>query len=632
MRSAVDLPEPDGPTSTMNSPSSMWQIEAGERGMSLPGRSGSHDRTGRPPSPRPAGLDGCAHHSTPSESPRPIRAAPRRSSSRRARARAPLPAPSTSSPKSAAPTTGRRRRAVDDDLLPEADGGPRSIAPSSRPSPALHEPAPEQHLDRLSSEVEPVDRDAGERDDLGREPLHELGRDRIVRRFGEHDRRELDEPPVGDPVSVDRLGELERRRHLEVRRHRALEAVAGPRPSSLTRRRPERRDTDVVATAPVARDGPERREAHLAAVRRHTDAVDASAAVTATPQPRAVPARRTANVSLPTMVRGPVTRLDCVLELALLGREVDARRGRSGRCRRRACRSGRVRRSRPRLSSIPWSSSPSPRARCDAASRAARGRCARSAPSERTSARSVLELPPSTARTTGVLTRGPRRGRGAARQPATARPARRRAGLPDQRMREQRFPSRHGVARDGRLGGEPLVRGDVLGRAREAPAGAETAAAARGRVDSMRAGSSTTSSAASPESHRRFGRRRPARRRYRRRATRRARSRPRCRRRRRAARAVPASRRAPGRGTARAAPLDLRDRRGARRAVSLLLEDLVVAVEVVEVRRGDDAQLLDAGCAGARRDPRPRRRARREAPRQDVSAVHDTRAESRSGG
>ena len=37
MRSAVVLPEPDGPTSTMNSPSATWRSSASTAGASVPG-------------------------------------------------------------------------------------------------------------------------------------------------------------------------------------------------------------------------------------------------------------------------------------------------------------------------------------------------------------------------------------------------------------------------------------------------------------------------------------------------------------------------------------------------------------------------------------------------------------------
>ena len=99
---------------------------------------------------------------------------------------------------------------------------------------------------------------------------------------------------------MNRLGQLVRSLEAEVRRHRRSRLVRGPAAVLAARRREKRREPDVVAAAPVAADRAERGEAGMPAVRPDADAVDARAATTATPQPRSVPARRTANVSLPT--------------------------------------------------------------------------------------------------------------------------------------------------------------------------------------------------------------------------------------------------------------------------------------------------------------------------------------------
>ena len=61
----------------------------------------------------------------------------------------------------------------------------------------------------------------------------------------------------------------------------------------------------------------------MPAVGRDADAVDPPPQVTATPQPRSVPARNTANVSLPTTVRRPASLRDDLRERLLLGWEVD---------------------------------------------------------------------------------------------------------------------------------------------------------------------------------------------------------------------------------------------------------------------------------------------------------------------
>ena len=86
----------------------------------------------------------------------------------------------------------------------------------------------------------------------------------------------------------------------------------------------------------------------------------------------------------------------------------------------------------------------------------------RTRPSAATSARSVFELPPSTARTIGAVTPSawPLRALGF-EQPLDELLVQR--VLADQRMREQRLARESRVGGDGRLRGEALVRGDVLG-------------------------------------------------------------------------------------------------------------------------------------------------------------------------
>src|SRR5436309_32605 len=69
-----------------------------------------------------------------------------------------------------------------------------------------------------------------------------------------------------------------RRREVEVRRHGVLEAGLRAAAVLTAGRRPDGRPPDVEAAAPVAADVAERREAGLAAVRRHAGAVDPGAA------------------------------------------------------------------------------------------------------------------------------------------------------------------------------------------------------------------------------------------------------------------------------------------------------------------------------------------------------------------
>src|SRR5438045_934788 len=76
-----------------------------------------------------------------------------------------------------------------------------------------------------------LERYPGERDDVRREALHDLGCDGIVRRLGQHHRCQLDHPALGDLPEVDRLRQLARRLEPEVCWNGVLEA--GPRAASV---------------------------------------------------------------------------------------------------------------------------------------------------------------------------------------------------------------------------------------------------------------------------------------------------------------------------------------------------------------------------------------------------------------
>ena len=131
MRSAVVLPEPDGPTSTMNSPSCDLQVEARRRpARRCPGRSSSPARSGRQPS-----LASLARQL--------------RCRARGAAAPAPpAPAPSSSSASSAAPTIGGDDGAARSDRRPDR-AQPRLDRAEQPRVARLQEPAAEQHLDGL---------------------------------------------------------------------------------------------------------------------------------------------------------------------------------------------------------------------------------------------------------------------------------------------------------------------------------------------------------------------------------------------------------------------------------------------------------------------------------------------------
>ncbi len=165
-------------------------------------------------------------------------------------------------------------------------------------------------------------------------------------------------------------------------------------------------------------------------------------------------------MSLPTETRSAQPRaLTSSLQLVLLGGEVDSGQQElpdlrpPARCSRRrpACStaSSKSRSSTSRQPSTPrW---------CGELSGPADER-EQTRPSAATSARSVFELPPSTARTIGAV------------MPPPVFPPPQQAldelrverVLADQRMREQRLARDRGVARHGRLSRQPLVRGDVL--------------------------------------------------------------------------------------------------------------------------------------------------------------------------
>ena len=348
------------------------------------------------------------------------------------------------------------------------------------------EPPPSSTSTARPAEVQPRDRDPGERDDLGSEPLDDLRSDLVVRRLGEYDRRELDQPPGGDPPTVNGLGDLERCPQLEVRGTARSRLVHGPAPSSL-RAAAESAEADVVAAAPVAGDGPERWESHLAAVRRDADTVDAY------PQTRRPPSlarcrragRRTCRCR--RSCAPPSSMLRPHLQLELLGREVDARRkiwpisatrSRCGRALRSTTASSSIPCSRSRQASRPrWCGEDSgPRT------------CASSAPSARTSARSVFELPPSTARTTGSVRRRPPAGRARAAAPSSSTSSAASVIWPISGCVSSAFRAVTASRGDGCLGGQPLVRGDVLDEPEELGEKRCAAGAAQGPSDSIRAG------------------------------------------------------------------------------------------------------------------------------------------------
>ena len=258
-------------------------------------------------------------------------------SSLRMRASAAASAPAASSPSRAAPTIGGASV-----TWPERPG-PISRRPAvdrreqARVARAEHAAA-EHHLDALAGQVEALERDARERDHLGREAIDDLGRDRIARRLGVDQRSELDHRALRDLAAVHRLRQLRRRAQAVVRRDRVLERGARPAAVLAARRGGDGREPDVVAAAPVAGDRAERGKPHLAAVPADADAVDAGAAGDGdAPAARRARAQHGERVVADDRPRHPAARREGGGDLLLLARVVDAGEQEDARLGERGC-------------------------------------------------------------------------------------------------------------------------------------------------------------------------------------------------------------------------------------------------------------------------------------------------------
>ena len=198
-------------------------------------------------------------------------------SSRRSRSCASGVAASSSSPRSAAPTTGDEAAARTVMCGPTSRRPRRDLA-GERAVGRLQEPAAEDDLHRLLRQVEAGERRPGESDDLVGKARDDRRGNGVVGSLGEDEPRQLDHPAPRDLLlwiaSASSSG-LERPKWAGTERSRL---VLGPRPSSLRAARRDRRHADVIAAAPVACDLAERGEADLAAVGRDADAVDPGAA------------------------------------------------------------------------------------------------------------------------------------------------------------------------------------------------------------------------------------------------------------------------------------------------------------------------------------------------------------------
>ena len=619
----------------MSSPSAICEVERIDRGRpSCPGRCVSPARSARQPS-----LDlqvGACRHVVVS----PV--APLEPLDRRAelgaqpRCAAASPRRAASSPSSAAPTIGGESVTCADDAGPIDLGRPRSIAASKRSSRARKSPPPS-----MTSTASPV---SPRRSSATRASATTSSARRST--------------ISAATASVGRLGEDERARARSPTRtgsrddgspRRAATGcrspkwagtarssdVRGPRPSSLRAAALTRGEPDVVAAAPVAGDRAERREAHLAAVRADADAVDAGAA-----HDRDAPAARRCRRGAPRTCRS--RRSSVAAQPAgrrALRASSPSSAGKSTPASRNtptSPRRGVVARRRPRCATASSSSAVEhvqapARGRGGAASSAARARARAARRRRGASARSVFELPPSTASTSAVAHRsapGARERGRCARRPRAAL-EQLVGGLPlaDQRVREERLARVDRVAAERGARPRAARRPRRAGRGRAARARAAPAAAARRRRPRSRAGTSTTSSSASPASV-------PS-----------LRTSTTC------TSPVPAASEAieAGRRLAveRAAALleqrrllgdlriaveleqlalDLGHRGRARRPAALLGEHLVVGVEVAEVVRRDRAELVEQPP----RQPDVARRARRRA-RRAARAARPRRRRARRG-
>ncbi len=300
---------------------------------------------------------------------------------------------------------------------------------------------------------------------------------------------------------MHRLGHIGRRPKPEVGGHGALEDRRRPPAVGAARRRGQPGEPEVVAATPVPGDRAQGREPRPRAVGPDAHAVEPAPQTIATPQPRSVPARRTAKVSLrdrdATRPASPLQRLE---QRPLLLRQIGARHEDladvgTPPCRRAARDSWPRPRSRSRTSRKPSTPRrcgelPGPRT------------AARTVPSEPTSARSVFELPPSTASPTRGLIRTPPPVSG----PTTPRrpPGARAAHRPSRTRRSADGPG----ARAAPARGSRVVAASAASRSYAATCWTSPrSSGASGRCGSgtgpsrpIRAGTSTTSSAWSPAS------------------------------------------------------------------------------------------------------------------------------------
>src|SRR4051812_25521920 len=260
IRNAVVLPEPDGPTRTMNSPSAMSRSSESTAGASVPGytlvawtnRTSANARHSFQLGERDAKLaaepglrvGACADL---------VETQERCADDRRG--------------------CGGPNRDVGGDLVQRrVDRGEEGAGGILKDSSA------QKDLHGLVEQIQAGQSDPGERDHLRGETLDDLRRDGVVRGFGEDDGRELDHTALFDPAGVDGFGQLARGRETEVGRHHALQGGTWAAAVFATCAGRNGGEAEVVPPTPVAGDRAERGEAGVPTVGRHADAVDSGSA------------------------------------------------------------------------------------------------------------------------------------------------------------------------------------------------------------------------------------------------------------------------------------------------------------------------------------------------------------------
>src|SRR5436190_12819628 len=227
----VDFPHPDGPTSTMNSPSAISRESSSTATTSAPKTlvtpsrmifAMSHPRLRQAP----------IGQLTSNPLVRPRRAAQQIETQEGG--------------------TGHRRRDDLRDARPRSDGREPLADPlDERPAAILQLPTAQHHVDILTRESQAPDRGSGDRDHLVGQPAYDGQARRIpVPRGLEHERGELDDTGLVDPVGMKGREQLGGGPQAEVLWHETLQdrsrAPAVPSPHGG----PQRGCADVIAIAP----------------------------------------------------------------------------------------------------------------------------------------------------------------------------------------------------------------------------------------------------------------------------------------------------------------------------------------------------------------------------------------------